>query len=160
MTWQHVVIFLAAHRAAVFIGAAVALVAGVSLGCAMLRSVDKNKLAYDAANLATAAYFAEQSKFDPAIKDAVAQAYDAFAQGIVKADPATIADFPAMIKREYTSKIPDAGVRAKADGLIDTYWAKVNAVVVMAGMSPTEIIALLNAVKEGIDAGIKANAAK
>ena len=138
MTWQHVVIFLAAHRAAVFIGAAVALVAGVSLGCAMLRSVDKNKLAYDAANLATAAYFAEQSKFDPA----------------------TIADFPAMIKREYTSKIPDAGVRAKADGLIDTYWAKVNAVVVMAGMSPTEIIALLNAVKEGIDAGIKANAAK
>ena len=159
MTMQHLVTIINNHHtaAAVVVSAAVLIIIAAT-GCALFRGVDKTKVAYDAAFVATGAYFAEKGKLDPATQDAVNKAYEAFKQGVVKVDPATIADFPAMLKREYTSKIPDAAMRDKVNALIDTYWAKINAAVTLAGLTPTEIVAILNAVNDGIAAGIKAAA--
>lgn len=141
------------------LAAALGMFATLALvGCAMLKPSAGS--VSDAAYVATKAYLGECSSLDQGTRDAVSEAYAAFKKGTARITPGNAENFPALLKEEYTSRIPDAAARERVDRLIDMCWARVKAVVAMSGMTPGELYAMIAAIQAGIDRAVAEASAK
>ena len=116
--------FVMAHPKYIMLAGALILVAVVMAGCAMFKSADKYKIAYDVGKLATTAYLTEQGQLSPQIQDMVTKVWEAFRDNADKVTVETISAFPSLVKGQLVAKIPDAAMRDKANAMVDKYWDK------------------------------------
>ena len=132
--------------------AAVTLV--VTAGCSYFSKVDKPQLAFNVGKFSTIAYMAEKDKLSQSNQDAVTKAWELFRDNAGKVTADNIRSFPDMLKEQGTSKIPNAAMRDKVNALIDKYWANLNKSLNLDGAGGDELVAIINALKDGIQAGL------
>ena len=139
-----------------YLVSSIALVLGIVIsGCALFQNFDKRDVAYNAGFLGTQAYLKNLGNISNEEQAMVNQVWKAYDEAVNKI-PANMnpKDFPVYIKGYIAQSPIPPSMKDKANGLVDTYWAKMNEKFSVESLNITEFVAVLVALRDGIKAAI------
>ena len=132
----------------------VAVTVMLGSGCAWLQGVDKTSAAYSVGKYGTIAYMSGKDKLPQEYRDAVTSVWEGFRDNADKVTVANIDSAPGMVKGYIAKSGLKASTQAKANALVDKYWADLNAKVAMTGLTDEEIVLVVQALRQGIQDGL------